>query len=286
MRKCKKIQNLFVDACYGELSGTAQSRFEQHIDSCPSCAGQYAAMKRTLNRLSEYKRPELAENYWDGYWNTLEQKIETEQARRVPLGRKLRELISGLVPPVPVSYRPLLSGAALLMIGIFIGRTFLTDPGAMDQSMDTMPSLQQAHAQRVHARTAEYFGRARLVLLGIVNCDTEEEGPLRASFGSTARVSQALLRQSVELRAELGAINDNGLLELIKELETVLLQTANLGEDYEIVDIRLIQHGAERKALLFKITIGESMLAKYAAINQAILDPDNKSTGENEGKIL
>ncbi len=258
-----------------------------HIKNCPACAASYAEIRRTLDALQQdYTRPEMAEKYWDGYWNTLEQKIETGQPRKSSLGRKLKEFVSGLLPPVPVSYGPVLSGAALLVIGIFIGRTFLSGPGGADRPVDGFASLEQARAEQVHARAANYFGKAKLVLLGIVNCDTEAGGPLRASFESQARVSRQLLHESVALRQELAARNDAGLLELIGELETVLMQTANLGDDYRVVDVRMIQLGAERKALLFKIAAGKSMLASYAADNKVILDPDHKSTGNTEGNLL
>jgi putative zinc finger protein len=287
MRNCKNIQSQFAEAYYGELAGADAERFEEHIKSCPACAAQYAEIRLTLDACQrDYIRPEPQEDYWDGYWSTLEQKIETEQARRISLPLKLKEFVSILFPPIPASYRPVFAGAALLVIGIFIGRTFLPGPGGVERPDRTMASLQQAHVGQVHERTANYFGKAKLVLLGIVNCDTESDGPLRASFESQARVSRQLLLESTELRQELTALDDAGLLELIAELETVLLQAANLDQDNQIVEIRLIQQGAERKALLFKIAVGQSMLADYAAAEGAVYDPDHKSTGKAKGKIL
>jgi hypothetical protein len=287
MKNCKRTQTRFTEAYYGELSGAESDRFEEHIKSCPACAAQYTEIRQTLEECRlQYVRPELKENYWDGYWRALEQKIDTGQAKKIPLSRKLKDLVSGLFPPVPVSYRPVFAGAALLVIGIFIGRTFLSGPGGTEPPSGTIASLQQAHAGQVHARTANYFGKAKLVLLGIVNCDTETGGPLRTSFESQARVSRQLLHESTELRQQLTALDDAGLLKLIEELETVLLQAANLGKDNQIVEVRLIQQGAERNALLFKIAAGQSMLASYAEQERAMPDPDHKSTGKTRGNVL
>jgi len=99
------------------------------------------------------------------------------------------------------------------------------------------------------------------------------------------RLSRDLVNEIPVLRAELDPRADAALLELISELETVLLQTANLESGYGIVDIQLIQQGAQRKALLFKIDMGESILSRDAGVQKEKSSQD-KISGRKKGGSL
>lgn len=286
MKSCKRIQDSFDEAFYGELATEERSHFESHLADCPQCATAYAETREWLEKLQNYERPKLDDDYWERYWSRLEGSIETKPDHIKTLIDKLKYFSESLFPPLTPVYRPLLTGLALVVIGIIIGRTFLSDHRGVNQALLTDVTPLSEHDIHGYTRAASYFGRAKLVLLGIVNFDADNDRPLRTSFARQVQVSRDLIDEIPVLRKELNPRDDAALLELIAELETVLLQTANLEDSYGVVDVRLIQQGAQRKALLFKIDMGESILSSEIE-KRTNRTSRNKPASENEGgKVL
>lgn len=286
MEKCKKIQQMFIEAYYQELDDKQLEVLEQHLESCSACANEFSNVTTALRNLKEYRQPDPGKEYWESYWVKLSKRIEIEKAQKPSFSQWLKGFIPELKWPVPVKYRPVYSAIALLFIGIIIGKTFFTDTGAPIRQPATGISLSEEQAAAVKAHAERYIGRAKLVLLGIVNYDAVSEGPLQTSFTRQIQVSRSLMDESAALRANLRSQNDFRLLELVSELETILLQTANLDDDFELVDIEMIQQGAERKALLFKINIGGSLLSYDKRNVQKWPDQHQTKIRETGGNLL
>ena len=74
------------------------------------------------------------------------------------------------------------------------------------------------------------------------------------------------------MKSELSSAEHLRLLDLISELEVTLLQIANLEADYDLQEVEIIQSGAERKALLFKINLNEIEIADQKSDSQKYSD--------------
>jgi hypothetical protein len=70
-------------------------------------------------------------------------------------------------------------------------------------------------------------------------------------------ISQNLLKESADIKSRLKDVNEQMLHELILELDNILLQIANLEEEYDLEAVEVIQSGIERKGILFKINLGK-----------------------------
>lgn len=277
---------MFIEAYYQELDDRQLEVLEQHLESCPACAEEFSNVTTALRNLKEYRQPDPGKKYWESYWVKLSERIEIEKAQKPSFSHWLKGFIPEFKWPVPVKYRPVYSAIALLFIGIIIGKTFFTDTGAPIRQPAAGIALSEEQAAAVKAHAERYIGRAKLVLLGIVNYDAVSDRPLRASFTRQIQVSRSLVDESAALSEKLRSQNDFRLLELVSELETILLQTANLDDDFGLVDIELIQQGTERKALLFKINIGESLLSHDKWNFQTRPDQHQTQIRETGGNLL
>ena len=285
MNGCEKIKEWFDEAYYGELTADELSLFESHLESCPECAGEYRRFRAALEGLKACGRPELEDGYWDRYMDRLENTIASEAGQSTPWPVKIKEFFSSLFPAYPM-LRPLVSAAALIAVGIVIGRYLLNDGNQTIVPSGPYSLVMLEDGGNAHLRAARYFDRAKLVILGIVNYETDTDELLRTSFDRQVQISRELVDEIPVLKAELSPRADAALLRVISELETILLQTANLEDNYGIVDIKLIQQGAQRKALLFKIDIGESILSNQKSRPNASTGGNGKSAARSGGILL
>ena len=79
MRDCKKCRVLLAEALYGDLDPEQRTFFENHIASCPACAAEFKALTETLKTMDKRVRPEPGQDFWNGYWDRLSQRMEEER---------------------------------------------------------------------------------------------------------------------------------------------------------------------------------------------------------------
>jgi hypothetical protein len=129
--RCEHCQDKMVEALYGELDGDTKKRFDDHVVACEACASQLAEMQSTLDVMSKHERRNPGQAYWDGYWNRLSARMEEEQVARgsARVAWWRRSVMGGASSRISWVYRAA-AAAAILMVGIFAGRTFFT-PGVV-----------------------------------------------------------------------------------------------------------------------------------------------------------
>ena len=256
MKHCKKIQHWYIEALYNELNEEQTRLFKDHLRKCPECSAEFSRFTATLNDMGDYTRPEPADEYWNSYWDKLSKRIETIKAGTVSLRKWLERWVQYIIREPSRIYRPAIALTAVLLIGILIGKTFFGRPYLSQEQtgISYTPPVQLDFAQLLAER---YLDRAKVVLLGIVNFDTQAEHQFKPSFERQKQISRELIDQSDLLKKQLSSAEHLRLLDLISELEVTLLQIANIEADYDLQEVEIIQSGAERKALLFKINLNE-----------------------------
>src|SRR4030095_216198 len=79
MKPCKEIRRSFVNALYNELNEEEKKDFKEHLQSCQKCRRAFRKMKQTLNVMSTRTRPEPPAQFWEGYYDKLEQRMQREK---------------------------------------------------------------------------------------------------------------------------------------------------------------------------------------------------------------
>ncbi len=258
MNACKKCRSFLVEALYDELEPKAKSFFERHTSSCPGCAAEFRALMETLRTMDRRTRPEPEPEFWNGYWDRLSFRLEKDE-------------LSGHVsspwwrnPGRVWKFAPrwvyqTAAAVALLVIGVWIGRTvFVQRQVPLDVATQTraVPSVQPAGTNPV-LRARDYIDRSKLVLLALVNYDPAAEDPYALDLRRQKQVSRELVNEAGQIKSDLKDPRQRRLRELVTDLETILLQIANLEAENDLEAVEFVKQGVENRGILLKINLSE-----------------------------
>jgi hypothetical protein len=257
MSKCRTIRSLFIEALYDELSSEQKKAFEAHLRSCPKCSKAYAGLASTLKAMSRRKRTGPKPDFWTGYWDRLSPQLKAPVQKPSPI-KEWRQWIPELFPLPRWAYQTA-AAVALLVIGIFIGRTAL-GPSHGEKIIPQLTERREVSPELAsyQNRTSQYLEKSKILLLGIINFDAETEDPVALDFSRKQQVSQELVQEAGVLKKGLTRYGaEDRFIELVSDLEVILLQIANLEKEHDLSAIELVRSGVDRKGILLKITIEE-----------------------------
>lgn len=230
-------EELLLAALYNELSETDRAEFEALLKDNSEFAESYSKLKQTTDVLSKRKLSDPGEDFWDGYWDSLEDKIQKESKP------------AATIIKLPTWTYQAVAAAAILLLGIFIGRSFMT-PVEITQPMAV---IQPAS---IEDRTDAYLEKSKVLLLGLVNLE-EDEDLADLNFNRYQSVSRNLLTEGGEIKEALQQPGKARLRQLVSDLEIILLQIANLDAQEDFTAIEMLQTGVERRGIMLKINLQE-----------------------------
>lgn len=123
-------------------------------------------------------------------------------------------------------------------------------PAALPRQMP--PALLPAS---VETRTWQYLDRSKVLLLGIVNADSAQADPALLNLPRKQALARDLVSEAAQLQTELNSPEQQRLQALVRDLEVILLQIANLEAHHDLPAIEMVRNGVERRGLLFKINL-------------------------------
>lgn len=258
MKECDRCRGLFVDALYDELDAQEKVFFAQHLSSCPACAAEYKAMAETLRTMDARVRPDPRRGFWDRYWDRLAGRMQRERPDvRTPqpwwkrLGR-----VRAFSPRWAFQTA---AAVVLIAVGIFVGRSVFSPRPA---PLDIAPPIAQAPAVPPAAddpvlRAQNYIDRSKLMLLALVNHNPATEDPYALNLPFQKQVSQELVGQAGDLKSDLKSPGQRRLRELVSDLETILIQIANLESENDLEAVEFVKQGVANRGLLLKINLSE-----------------------------
>lgn len=256
MNKCKKIKNLFNGAYCKELDKEQNNFLENHLRECPNCRSEFDGTNVMLNFMKKRVRVEPEPAFWDNYWERLTNRMTKEEVPPLRSEKKRRNLFPTLNFNLRWVYQAA-AAAVLLIIGIFIGREIFPPAARPDIRTDQQPVLasRQVPTEELLHRTRNFVERSRLMLLAIINFDSETEDSFTLNLPYQQKVSRELVQQAVSIKNELDAPGQRRLRELISDLEVILLQVANFDTEPDLSAIELIKDGVKIRGVLFKIRL-------------------------------
>ena len=243
------------EALYGELEMKTKGKLDRHVAACPACAELFREMKETLEAMAEDPTPDPGPDFWEGYWDGLVSRMGREA-----LGS------GSALSPVRTSGRRFhpwtrlalgtAAAAALVLIGIFIGRTLERTPGVVTASTPTIQPAGPPAPNPLFVRTSHYLRRSKVLLLAVVNFDSATGDLYGLNPELQKRTSGELVREAAVLKMELKGA-DPRLEQLLSDLERIFLQIANLKAEGDLSEVELIRTGLEQNDILFRINLTE-----------------------------
>lgn len=215
-------------------------------------------MKETLAAIKKQDRRDPGPEFWDGYWTRLEQRLEREEEglKAAPARRSWPARIFAVFPKW--AYQ----GAAavvLIAVGVFIGRiAFMPPRPQIEATRVSGTEVQQASGQAgPWMRAQNYLQRSKLILLALVNFDPASEDAYGLDLPRQKQVSRELVNEAAFLKNELKEPGQARLRELVSDLETILIQIANLESEQDLTAVEFVKQGVESRGVLLKINVSE-----------------------------
>jgi hypothetical protein len=258
MKECKKCRGLFVEALYDEVKAEDRAFLERHLASCSACAAEYEAMGKTLRAMDARVRPDPGQEFWNGYWERLAARKESEQAvlwQRRPWWKRLARMGDAL----PRWAFQAAAAALLIAFGILVGRSvFSPRPAPLEIARQAAKAPEVIPAQTDPVlRAQNYIDRSKLLLLALVNYNPATEDPYALNLPYQKQISQSLVTEADRLKSDLKGPGQRRLRELISDLETILIQIANLESENDLEAVEFVKQGVANRGLLLKINLSE-----------------------------
>lgn len=129
-----------------------------------------------------------------------------------------------------------------------------------------LPEPEDNSAPRIRAADAEtltamHLEKSELLLRAFRNVRLDEPG-MKAEVGYEKRRAQQLVYQNMLLRREADAAGDVQVATLLENLEPILIDIANLPDQPDNDDIRVIKDRVERKNIVPLLQVNSTALAK------------------------
>lgn len=215
---------------YGEAGDTAG--IATHLDVCPACRADLAAIQRTLNAVDSLPIPERGAAYGAQVWQSLSPKI--------------RPRFSFLPPWLqPRQLAACAAVAALVIAAFFTGRGTLPAPRPPEVARQS----DTARNRMLLASLSDHLERTQLTLIELNNAEPGAIEQDRARAEDLLAANR-LYRLSAQ-RARQPALTD-----LLDELEQTLTEVANAQPG----ELRQIQSRMAQQDLLFKIRVVEARM--------------------------
>ena len=269
---CDKIKKYFEPALYYELNEKEMQIFQQHLSECENCKTEFENLKETLELVNNRDREDNSV-FLDNLWNKIEPKLESNPIYKETIWEKLASLFTF---QQKMSYQA--AGAlAILVIGIIIGK-FLLSVDSTDQPIYSTQN-EVNKEQVMQARAERYLDRSKVLLLGLMNFNTETDEVETIDLSHQQKISNELISEAVDLKDNLKGSSNDQLRRLVSEVELILLQIANLEMENDFSGIELIQDGVDKRGIFLKINIQELREIDSSS------EPDKESpTNKNEKK--
>ncbi len=274
MINCRQCRSWQIEAVYGELNAGEREKFAEHLRGCPDCAVNFKKLSQTVKEISSWQRPEPEPQFWESYWEKLENRLEAKPGFRTKIFERWQRMQDWFFIEQRWSYR--LAGAvALVLVGILLGKLFFAQPEIQIEPDLTQLASTQTRSE-IQVRADRYLERSKVLLLGLINFEPETEEMFELNFSNQKKISRELVLEAGELKSQLSEPADEQLRRLVTDLEVVLLQIANLEEEFDLTGIQMIKSGVDRRGILLKINVEEMQAVQQKSLQNKKTNKKNK----------
>jgi len=230
----------------GELGEAESEALESELARDPELRRELEELRRAVE-LARLRLPlEPGGEYWRGFWARLQPRLRRRSWWRsaldaMPLERWLW----------PAAAFGTVAAALVIAVVVLHNLTVPQEPTPMIQTTTVRIGRTEGFFERA---AGEHLQRSRLLLQDLVNVASNGEPPLEVLLDSRRRGGE-LLSDNRSLRLAAERRQDERLSGLLDELETVMLDIANLDPEVATDMLPAIRHRIERHDLLIKIEI-------------------------------
>lgn len=242
--QCEQSEILIGDAVYGELNPHQQSLLDAHLSSCNSCAALFDEMK-------EAKRLLNSQGLAGGSYDDIPERAGLDDLFQ-RLEPELNRIDAERFRHSQGHARSLVGAAIAVAASLIIAIAFTLQMPASDSGLP-VANTDRVTPPAVDPALLQYLNRAELMLLQVANTHVGEANTLALpqnfarSMASEARVLTNAASVSL----------GSGDRKLLRDIEFLLLQIANLDSGDAAEGVALLQQFLDQEGILFKIRLLE-----------------------------
>lgn len=254
MNEHHRLEGLLYEFVRNELDASAREEVQAHLASCGPCRKEVAVLTDAFHAMPprrEDASAQRSESYWESFARRVEQRLPSQPKGSAWIG-SLKETIDSIVGLRPGLAYSIAGSALIILITLTL---WISVPEEATLNRGNSIVDESSVTAQTSLAVKDYFEDSRMLLIGIVNLPPDQESPVDLSVERTAArnlVQQAryLTDQPIDARSA----------ELIRELQRILVELANLKETANIPDVDLIRTGVRQENVLFKIRMAENLL--------------------------
>jgi hypothetical protein len=226
---------------YGEMSAAAEARACAHLDECAECREKLLRLQRVMAALDSVPVPEPDAFFEQRTWAGVESSMS-----RAPRGRTWA-----------LPWRPLAWGAAaaLVIIAAFVAGQFTSQPVTPIQTAATADPV----GDRVLlVDLSDHLDRTETALIEFVSgTDAGNIASGRARMEDLVAANRLYRRTAV-------IAGDQGVADVLDELERVLIEIAGTSPEASTDDLDVMRRRIDTRGLLFKVRVMREQLQERA----------------------
>lgn len=241
MLNCDACQILIADAIYQDGGDSLPRELTQHLESCASCRAEFDELQQTKQLLE-------SAGLQRGTFDDIPERASLDDlhTRLLPELDKIDAQRYREMAPKRSAHWNMAIGAIAASLIIFVtGFVFLSS------NQTETPST--AFTQQVNPDLMNYLNRAQVMLMQVANTETTN--------GSGLPIQRTVARDMALEANVLHEVDNNpfasGERKLLRDIEFMLLQIANLDESNMEEGVALLQRFLEENGVLFKIRLME-----------------------------
>lgn len=254
MKKCKQIQASMIDYFNNLLDVKQRKEIDSHLSSCHDCKLEYKKYTLVMALAKKRKRQAPSKAFEKMTWAEMKNSKEVMKPERVGFWKKID--IDGLFKfqlPVPV-----LTAAAFLAIGLFIGWMVFSPSGGYESKTVTKSQLFDDVQDAAYQKRAErLIDKSKILIIGLANYNPSTQDISVLNLGRKKRLSEEYLEEAVFLNKNLNSSRQARLKRLVGDLEFILMQIASLENETDLESVEILKKGIDGRGILLKIDLEE-----------------------------
>ncbi|MFN0158440.1 MAG: anti-sigma factor family protein [Bacteroidota bacterium] len=261
----KRIQKQLYDYLLTDLTDEMKREVEQHLSGCTLCNTELQSLRSTLslvNPFSSSPADSRGPEFWDEFATSITERIADQAPARNRWWTSIRESMQSIVVP---QRRLLISvGGVIAIVGIIMFGWNTWQHRSPEESFSSIQRSEQIAF--VEDPLGQYFRRSKVLLVGLSNMKTADGIPV--DLTAERSISRELIREARAFGDE--PLDPRSTL-LLRDLQKILVELANMEQTTDIPNVEIIRSGIRQENLLFKIRMAEAtrdsvrtMQAKYS----------------------
>jgi hypothetical protein len=261
MKRCEQIKEQIPEFLYGELDSSEKNKLEKHFKSCDACRDELRKMENLFEVLDQHRNDDPGVRFWDETWKRFEDKAVLSDVNQKTVYSRLSK---------NRWFLRIAAGLILVMLGFVLGRSHFWGPNRPMVVATSQNIVNQENSPVL----VDYLQRSKVILLGVIKLDPNDENLKEFDFKREKEVSNRLLNDAEILKKNLKESGNKKAAALVEELELILLQVSHSDSENPFW-IDLIKDAEKKKSILFRINM-EEMRSSTPTESSPIVKPDSQ----------